>query len=164
VGEETATLLSKRFDYPRGRGSAEDRVAIKDITKILKDLSLEDLQEVPDIGPKVAQSIYDWFREKRNIELLGRLEKAELEVIVPSRSATRGKLTGKTFVITGSLESMSREQAKEKIRAEGGDASESVSAKTSYLVAGEAPGSKFEKAKKLGVTIVNEEGFLRLLK
>ena len=73
-------------------------------------------------------------------------------------------MPGKTFVITGSLESMSREEAKEKIRELGGDASESVSKKTDYVVAGSEPGSKYEKGKKLGVKILNEEEFLKLIK
>ena len=81
-----------------------------------------------------------------------------------ARSARSRVLEGKSFVITGSLESMSREEAKEKIRERGGDASESVSKKTSYLVAGSEPGSKYEKAQKLGVTIIDEQEFLKMVK
>ena len=93
-----------------------------------------------------------------------RLEKAGVTVeAMPARSAASARLAGKTFVITGSLESMDREAAKEKIRARGGDASESVSKKTSYLVAGAEPGSKYEKAKALGVKIIDEKEFLKLL-
>jgi DNA ligase (NAD+) len=130
----------------------------------LGGLSLEELQKIPDIGPKVATSIYDWFHEKRNANLLARLEKAGVVVeAMPARSAASARLSGKTFVITGSLESMDRETAKERIREQGGDASESVSKKTSYLVAGAEPGSKYEKAQKLGVSIINEKEFLKLL-
>jgi len=160
VGEETAALLAKHFEFPHAGG----RIAIKDIAKTFEKLSLEHLQEVPDIGPKVAQSIFDWFHAERNKDLLHRLEKAGVEVEAPTRAAAGGKLAGKTFVLTGSLESMSREEAKEKIRAQGGDASESVSRKTDYVVAGSEPGSKYEKAQKLGVKIIDEKEFLALLK
>jgi len=160
VGEETAALLSKNFDFPH----ADGRVAIRDILKTFAALSLDDLQKVPDIGPKVAQSIYEWFREKRNKDLLERLQKAGVEVEAPPRSAKAGKLSGKSFVLTGTMESMSREEAKEKIRALGGDASESVSKNTDYLVAGEGAGSKYDKAQKLGVKIIGEKEFLELLK
>jgi DNA ligase (NAD+) len=160
VGEETAVTLAKHFEFPR----VDSRIKIKDIAHVFATLSLEDLQEAPDIGPKVAASIYDWFREKRSIDLLARLGKAGVTVeAMPARSATSARLAGKTFVITGSLESMDRESAKEKIRAQGGDASESVSKKTSYLVAGAEPGSKFDKAQKLGVEIIDEKEFLKLL-
>ena len=160
VGEETAVTLAKHFEFPH----ADSRIAIKDIAKVFAGFSLEDLQEAPDIGPKVAESIYGWFREKRNAELLARLEKAGVIVdAMPARSSAVSRLVGKTFVITGSLESMDRETAKEKIRAQGGDASESVSKKTSYLVAGAEPGSKYDKAQKLGVEIIDEEKFLKLL-
>jgi DNA ligase (NAD+) len=153
-------LLAKSFDFPH----AASRVAIKDILKVFGKLSLEDLQKVNDIGPKVGQSIYDWFREPRNVKFLERLEKAGVLVTAEPRSAKSGKLAGKIFVLTGGLTSMSREAAKEKVRELGGEASESVSKKTDYVVAGSEPGSKYEKAQKLGVTIIDEKEFLELLK
>jgi DNA ligase (NAD+) len=160
VGEETAITLAKSFDFPH----ADSRIKIKDIAHVFAALSLEDLQTAPDIGPKVAESIYHWFREKRSADLLARLEKAGVTVeAMPARSAASARLAGKTFVITGSLESMDRESAKERIRAQGGDASESVSKKTSYLVAGAEPGSKYDKAQELGVKIMDEKEFLELL-
>lgn len=160
VGEETGATLAKNFEFPHEGG----RIKIKDIAHLFEGLSLDDLQQVPDIGPKVAQSIYDWFREKRNREFLERLARAGVTVeAMPARGARNTKLDGLSFVITGSLESMGREEAKEKIRAQGGDASESVSKKTSYLVAGSEPGSKYDKAQKLGVKIIDEKEFLKLL-
>jgi DNA ligase (NAD+) len=160
VGEETAVTLAKNFNFPH----AGSGIKIKDITKVFAGLSLEDLQKAPDVGPIVGKSIYDWFREKRNIDLLARLEKAGVSVgAMPARSAASTRLSGMTFVITGSLESMDREAAKEKIRERGGDVSESVGKKTSYLVAGAEPGSKYDKAKTLGVKIIDEEEFLKLL-
>jgi DNA ligase (NAD+) len=96
---------------------------------------------------------------------LENLERAGVIVeAMPKIENRKSKIAGKTFVITGSLESMSREAAKERIRERGGEASESVGAKTNYLVAGSEPGSKYEKAKKLGVPIVGEKEFLELLK
>jgi DNA ligase (NAD+) len=165
VGEETATLLAKNFTFRTVAGKEDHAtIPIKNILNIFGALSLEDLQKVPDIGPKVGQSIYDWFRAKRNIDLLDRLEKARVIIeAMPARTAQSTKFAGKTFVITGSLEAMSREEAKEKIRALGGHASESVSKKTDYLVAGNEPGSKFDKAQKLGVKIIEEKEFLKLL-
>jgi DNA ligase (NAD+) len=166
VGEETAATLAKAIQIPNSKSQTPNKpqIAISSIAKTLGGLSLEELQKIPDIGPKVATSIYDWFHEKRNANLLARLEKAGVVVeAMPARSAASARLSGKTFVITGSLESMDRETAKERIREQGGDASESVSKKTSYLVAGAEPGSKYEKAQKLGVSIINEKEFLKLL-
>ncbi|HUC31496.1 MAG TPA: NAD-dependent DNA ligase LigA [Candidatus Paceibacterota bacterium] len=171
VGEETAMTLAKNFDFPHAAASdgarimgAHTTIPIKNILKVFAALSLDDLQKAPDIGPKVAASIYAWFREARNKKLLERMEKMGVTVeAMPARSAASTRLAGKTFVITGALESMGREDAKEKIRAQGGDASESVSKKTSYLVAGAEPGSKYDKAQKLGVKIIDEKEFLKLL-
>ena len=171
VGEETAATLAKTLDFPHEDGA----IAIGDIARVFGGLSLEALQEIPDIGPKVAQSIYDWFHEERFVSLLTRLESAGVTVAAVPRApragsgggadgAGTGKLAGKSFVITGSLKSMSREDAKEKIRALGGDASESVSKKTSYVVVGVEPGSKFGKAKELGVPTIGEKEFLEMLK
>jgi DNA ligase (NAD+) len=159
VGEETAITLARTFEFPH----AGPQVAIADILKVFQKLSLDDLQQAPDVGPKVAQSIYDWFCEPRNMKFVGRLEKAGVEVEAEPR-VKKGKLAGETFVLTGGLVSMSREAAKEKIRELGGDASEAVSKKTDYVVAGTDPGSKYEKAKKLGVKILDEAEFLKLIK
>ena len=159
VGEETASLLSRDVEFPHQRG----RIAIKEIAATMKKMSIEDLQKLPDVGPKVAQSIFDWFREARNSKLLERLERDGVEIEALPQAAKSGKLKDKKFVITGSLESMSREEAKEKIRALGGEASESVTKQTDYLVVGGEPGSKYEKAKKLGVPIIDEKELLKLL-
>ncbi len=158
VGEETANLLAQVISI---RQRADLISKPKDLLKAFQKLSLEDLQQVKDIGPIVAKSIYEWFRERRRVKLVEDLDKVGIKFETLQKFST--KLSGKTFVLTGSLQSMSREEAKEKVRALGGDISESVSKKTSYVVAGEEAGSKLEKAKSLGVKIINEEELLTLL-
>jgi len=148
VGEETAIDLANNF------GSLDK----------LKKASEEQLAEIIDIGPIVAQSISDWFSDKQNLELLSDLEKAGVEVSKQKVFVEKsGSLTGKKIVVTGSLESLSREEAKQKIRQAGGDWVSSVSRNTDYVVVGEEPGSKYDKAKKLGVKIIDEKEFLDLL-
>ncbi len=160
VGEETARALAQYILSERKNKSAD----IKDLIKFFRDLTLEKIQEVPDVGPKVARSIYDWFHDARNVRYVERFAKAGVEIKAGETAKTGGKLAGKIFVVTGTLASMSREQAKEKIRALGGDVNESVSKKTSYVVAGEEPGSKLDKAGKLGVKVLTEEEFIRILR
>ena len=120
------------------------------------------LEAVPDIGPIVAGSIVAFLADKRNREVIRRLREAGLAF----RSAgppSAGPLSGKTFVLTGSLETLTREEASERIRALGGRVGSSVSTGTSCVVAGDKPGSKLDKARSLGVAILDEEAFLRML-
>ncbi len=159
VGEETAAALARTISNFQPTISKP-----KDVLGNFKGMSLEKLQEIPDIGPKVAQSIYDWFREARNAKFVEKLDKVGVR-IESQRSNVKGqKLAGKTFILTGTLDSLGREAAKEKIRELGGDVSESVSKKTDYVVAGSEPGSKLEKAKKLGIKILDEKEFSDLIK
>jgi DNA ligase (NAD+) len=104
-----------------------------------------------------------WFSRPYNKKLLEKFMAAGLTVR-PEQGTAGGPLSGKTFVVTGTLSGMSRDEAKDRIRAAGGTVSESVSKKTSYVVAGEAPGSKLETAQKLGVPVLDEDGFRKLLK
>ncbi|MBI4837440.1 MAG: hypothetical protein HY813_03510 [Candidatus Portnoybacteria bacterium] len=128
------------------------------------ELSIDDLQKIPDIGPTVAESIYDWFRDERNVKLLEKLDKAGVEIEVSKYEVRSRKLEGKKFVLTGELESLTRDEAKEKIRNLGGDVSSPVSLETDYLVVGKNPGSKYDKAMKLGVWVVEEGEFLKMIK
>jgi len=159
VGEETALVLAKKLSGIKSQASKPTQVA-----DVLKNISLEELQEISDVGPKVAQSIFDWFHDGKNINFLEKLEAVGVEIESVKLQASSFKLKGKIFVLTGSLETMSREQAKEKIRSLGGDISESVSKNTGYLVAGAEPGSKLEKAKRLNVKIISEKELLEMLK
>ncbi len=146
VGEETAIDLANYF------GS---------LTK-LSDASKEELEKIPDIGPEVSKSIFHWFRKKRNQKFIKDLIKAGIKILPPEKIGK--KLEGKTFVLTGTLESMTRAEAEKKIRLLGGHPASSVSKQTDYLVVGKEPGSKLEKAKQLGVKIIEEKEFLEMIK
>ncbi len=160
VGEETSRLLAQKLV-----SSIKYQVSRpKDVLEQLNNLTIDQLQEIPDIGPAVAQSIHDYFQDKRHQELIKKLDKVGVEITSIKYQASSIKLKDKIFVLTGSLESMSRDEAKEKIRSLGGEVSESVSKKTSYVVAGAEPGSKMEKAQKLGVKVIDEKEFLNLIK
>jgi DNA ligase (NAD+) len=148
VGEATALALATHF------GALEK----------LMDATIDEVQEVPDVGPVVAQHVYNFFREKHNRDVIAALRRSGVRWQDIERKAHGDlPLAGKTIVLTGTLESMERHQAQERIRALGGKASGSVSAKTDYVVAGASAGSKLQKAEKLGVTILDEEQFLRLI-
>jgi DNA ligase (NAD+) len=150
VGERTAQALSDAF------GSLDVLIA----TARAEDT--EALTRINDIGPKVAETIRDFFSNDRNLALVDRLRAAGLTFTAEKR-VTTSTLEGLTFVLTGTLPSLTRESAKEKIESAGGRVSGSVSKKTSYLVAGEEAGSKLDKATSLGVPILNEQALLQLL-
>jgi DNA ligase (NAD+) len=126
--------------------------------------SVEQLTECEDIGEVIAQSLVQWYGDSRNRDLIERLRKAGLnfksELYQPRAAA--GLFAGKTFVLTGTLPNLKREEAAAKIEALGGKVSGSVSKKTDYVVAGEEAGSKLDKAQKLGVKIIDEAELLRL--
>jgi len=147
VGTETAAVLAREF------GSL-DRLAAA---------TLEDIDEVPGAGEKVARDVHDFFRRPEVKRLVAKLKKAGVKLDEDVKKA-RGPWTGMTFVVTGTLPTMSREEAHEAIRARGGKPGDSVSSKTTYLVAGEDPGSKLGKAEKLGVKVLNAAAFEKTLK
>lgn len=157
VGEETSELLADRFSS---------------IEK-LRNTDLEDFNEIDGIGPIVAKSIYDWFRSPDKIKLLeGLLEQVKIENNFYNNDAS-GSNAGtkdpnhlfykKNVVLTGTLSSMSRDIAKQKIKLIGGHVSGSVSSKTDFVIAGESAGSKMKKAEEIGIKILNEEDFLKIL-
>lgn len=146
VGEQTS------FDLARYFGSLHD----------LRAASAEQIEAVPNIGSIVATSVVDYFQDNKNQDFLEKLFERGV-VILPFHTMRGQTLTNKTFVLTGELESLTRDQAKEKIRERGGVVSSSVSKQTDYVVAGKDPGSKHDKAKKLGISIINEKQFLVLL-
>jgi DNA ligase (NAD+) len=126
-------------------------------------LSEEDLMEVEGIGPEVAASVVQFFRDKKNRESIDRLKKAGVKVIEP-KAKEKGKLAGKTFVFTGALKEIGRDEARNLVESLGGMTASSVSKKVDFVVAGEDPGSKFDKAKELGIKILTEEEFRQLIR
>ncbi|MEK7091886.1 MAG: NAD-dependent DNA ligase LigA, partial [Patescibacteria group bacterium] len=146
VGEETALDLVEHF------GS---------LTKI-RSVGLTELAAIPGVGEVVAKSIYDWFRSTTNKNLLERLLQ-EVKIIRTETTTSSSKLKGQIFVLTGTLATWSREDAKNIIRQNGGEVSSSVSKQTSYVLAGVEPGSKYQEAQKLGVKIIDEVEFQRLI-
>ena len=147
VGERTAQLLAEHF------GSLDK----------LASATVEELSEVPEVGPKVAASIVEFFSEPANRKLVEKLRKAGLRFTEERKAPRDSRLAGKTFVFTGALAHRSREQAEELVVSHGGKVSSSVSKKTDYVVVGSEPGSKYDKAKSLGVTILDEAQFEKLL-
>jgi DNA ligase (NAD+) len=146
VGERTAQLLAQHF------GSME----------ALEQAPAAELEEVNEVGPKVAQAIVEFFAVEKNQQLIRDLESLGLKMSA-EKKVVGTALNGLTFVLTGTLPTLTRDEAKEKIEAAGGKVSGSVSKKTSFVVAGEEAGSKLEKAQSLGVKILDEAGFLELL-
>ncbi|OGZ43060.1 MAG: hypothetical protein A2719_01705 [Candidatus Ryanbacteria bacterium RIFCSPHIGHO2_01_FULL_45_22] len=161
VGEENALLLTKYISTHHSLPTTHGKIS--KLTPILQGLSVDDLKNIPGIGDKVAESIYSWFHDKHHIIYLEKLDKVGIHVEIPKLKIAGLSLRGKSFVFTGEMEHMSRDEAKEKVRALGGDVSESVSKKTGYVVVGENPGSKYNKAQEFGVTILHEKEFLQLI-
>ena len=146
VGERTAQLLAAHF------GSME----------ALRLAPPEELEQVNEVGPRVAQAIVEFFAEQRNRELIDKLQ--ELKVVMTAeKKITTSTLAGLTFVLTGSLPTLTREAAKELIESAGGRVSATVSKKTSYLVAGEDSGSKLDRARALNVSVLDESALRALL-
>ncbi len=136
---------------------------IADLIREMEKIPLEQLMEIEGIGDKVAETIYKWFHTERNIKYLEKLAKAGIR-LTPGSTKKSAKLKGLTFVITGTLPALSRDQAKELIRINGGKASSSVSKETDYVLAGSEPGSKYDMAQKLGIKIIGETEFLKMVK
>lgn len=145
-------------------GAASAKLLASELGSIeaLCDVDQETLEKIPDIGPEVAKSIYEYFNDQEHLRELKDLLKV-VHPILPPKRKKGGKFEGLTFVLTGTLPNLSRSEASHLIETEGGKVSGSVSKKTSYVVAGEAAGSKLEKAEKLGVEILDEEALKRLV-
>jgi DNA ligase (NAD+) len=149
VGERTAQILARHF------GSTER----------LEQASKDELERVHEIGPKLAESVYNFFRQPENRALIQRLAAAGLPMKADITELPSGDqaLSGKTFVLTGTLDTMTREEAATLIEARGGRVSASVSKKTAFVVAGRDAGSKLDKARSLGVEVLNEQQLRAML-
>jgi DNA ligase (NAD+) len=148
VGGHMATVLADAF------GSI-DR---------LREASVEELEAVEEVGPIVARAVHEWFHDKGNRRLLDKLRKAGIRMAdPPKKKRADGPLAGKTIVLTGGLESMSREEATKAVEEAGARVASSVSKKTDFVVAGTDPGTKHDKAVSLGVEIIDEREYLKRL-
>lgn len=130
----------------------------------LSKANIEEIKSVDDIGDISANLVYEFFHDEENVKILEKLQQANVKMAEVKKVETEGKFTGLTFVLTGTLSTMGRSEASEIIQSLGGKASSSVSKKTSYVIAGENAGSKLTKAEDLGVKIITEEEFLKMIK
>jgi len=147
VGVRAARILAENF-------SSVDTIAEK---------TAEELQLVPEIGPVMAKSIYNFFRKKENLKVIDKLKDAGVKTAERQKIKKETKFSGKIFVFTGTLSKFSREEAQGIVISLGGEASSSVSKNTDFVVSGQDAGSKLEKAKKLGVKIIDEEEFAKMI-
>jgi len=148
VGTQTAQILADDF------GSIDDIAAASE----------EELQRCEGIGPEVASSVHLFFQQRANRAMIERLRECGVSMTAPKRArAANGKLADKTFVLTGTLPNLTRDEAAALIAQAGGKVTSSVSKKTDYVVAGSEPGSKYDKAQSLGVAIIDEPGLRKLL-
>lgn len=185
IGRETADLLARRIEWPVRSLTVEEQkvlgaqtslfgretktvklrgIAIKDVKETLRTLTQEDVDAIEGIGDVNAQSLIEWARDPDNLELLGKLDRAGVVALQPEGSSSPQIFRGKTFVLTGTLPALSREEARQMIKDRGGKVSGSVSKKTDYVLAGEDPGGKLDDAKKFGVPIIDEAAFRKMLK
>ncbi|MDX9913151.1 MAG: NAD-dependent DNA ligase LigA [Candidatus Moranbacteria bacterium] len=169
VGEETALLISgeinrefliSNFQFPI---NTKSKNFLTEIINYFPKITVEDWMGIKGIGEKSAQSLVSWFSDEKNIKILNKMKALGVEVFLDNSSAEDGVMKGKNFVLTGALSGFTREEIKDIIRKEGGKISSSVSAKTDFLLAGESVGSKYEKAQKLGVKILDEKMFKEML-
>jgi DNA ligase (NAD+) len=147
VGERTAQFLAEQF------GSMEKIAAA----------SRDELQSAEEVGPKVAESIFTFFREPQNRALVERLKAANLSFEYTVKKRAGGPLAGLTFVLTGTLPNLARDEAKQRIEAAGGKVAAAVSRKTNFVVAGDDAGSKLSKARELAIPVINETELLAML-
>ncbi len=162
--EKSKTITLARFIYALGIRHAGEETAINlahfgSISRLMS-ATKEELDKIPDIGPEISKAIYEWFRQEKNQKLIDDFLKVGIKILPPEKVGK--KLQGLIFVLTGSLETMTREAAKEKIRLLGGEISESVSEKTDYIIAGREPGSKLKIAKELAIKTLDEKEFLKM--
>ena len=172
LGEEGISLLKKELENNQseiGKKYQKSRMRIKkptDLNEFFNQISSEDLFGINGFGERIAQSVSGWFKDKNNIRILKKLESrgVVMEEIKTKNNSKEKKFEGKNFVLTGALEELTRDEAKDLIRREGGKISSSVSKNTDFVVVGKSPGSKHKKALQLGTRILNEREFLEKTK
>jgi len=184
IGRETADLLARRIHWPTRKLTVEERedmgsqeslfgdmrasketegIAMEDIISMLSALTVEDIDALNGIGSVSAESLVEWMKEKDNLPMLQKLADAGVVCLQSEGTTAEQVFIDKIFVLTGTLPTLSREEARAMIKDRGGKVSGSVSKKTDYVLAGEDAGSKLDDAKTLGVKVIDEGGFMRLL-
>jgi len=165
--EKSKQTILARFIYALGIRHVGEHIAqvlARNLSSLdaLSHATEEELVAIPEIGPEVAQSVISFFKDKGNRKVIKRLQKAGMEIAAPS-AREEEPLKGKTFLFTGALEGMSRDEAKDLVFVRGGEIASSAGKGVDYVVVGQEPGSKYAKARKLGLTIIDEEEFQRLV-
>ncbi len=148
VGHHVAQILASQF------GSLDKLLTV----------TREELLEIRDVGPEIAQSVVSFFDEERNVAVLNAMKTLGVNVVSSEKSGQAGPLEGKSFVFTGGLESVSRQEAAQRVAALGGRVTSAVSKHTAYVIVGKDPGSKLDEAKRLGIALLDETGFLDLIR
>ena len=168
--EKSKTTTLTRFLYALGIGQVGETTAQQLASHYgaldpIMCAGVEDLQQIQDIGPVVAESIYTFFRQPHNVSIIKKLQQAGVtwSEQSPGDAVHDKKLSGKTFVLTGTLSSMSRDDAKQRLQSLGAKVTGSVSKKTDYVVIGSDPGSKATKAEQLDIEMLDEAQFLKLI-
>ncbi|MEA3273186.1 MAG: NAD-dependent DNA ligase LigA [Patescibacteria group bacterium] len=160
LGEETSRILA---DYLLAQNTPKNIATVASFQKSISRLSQKELRLIEGAGEKISASVTDYLKDEKNKELLAKLDKAGVE-LTSTKKKKNSQLLGKSVVVTGVLNKFSREDIKQMILERGGRVSSSISSKTDFLIAGRNPGSKFKKAKKLKIKIINEKTFQNLLK
>jgi len=184
IGRETAEILAQRIKWPSKTLTVEQvenlgaqaslfgaenkkmkvhGIKLSDLLKTLQKQDEEELGTIDGIGPVVAQSVMEWINDEDNRALIHKMENGGVVAILPEGSHAPQIFKDKTFVLTGTLPTLSREEAKKLIKERGGKVSSSVSKKTDYVLIGDDPGSKYDDAKKLKIKIVEEKEFLKMI-
>lgn len=153
VGEETTVLVSQKLNVE----------SLKEMVDVFSQVTKERWEEIDGIGARAAGSLVEWFGDEKNQEMLLRMHDLGVNLVVEERLIINEKVADKSFVLTGTLPTLSRDDAKDMVRSAGGKIVSSVSKNTDYVVAGEKAGSKLEKAKNVGVEIVDEKELMKLL-
>lgn len=162
VGETQKKNQLTLFAEP-SKASKKEVAEVKTLIHEMKKLSLEDLMGIDGIGDKVAETVHEWFGEESNLKFLEKFQRVGIKLTVGTKAKKSSKLKDLTFVVTGTLPTMSRDAAKDLIKQHGGHPTSAVSKSTNYLLAGSEPGSKYEKAEKLGVKIISEEELRKMV-
>ncbi len=150
------------YDLAKFIASQVQRPTITELLRFIRSLQIEEINNIDGVGDKICQTIFDWFHNKSSVEYLKKLKKAGIKLNIDHLKSA-GNLNGKSFVLTGTLSSMTRDQAKDKIKKNGGKIHSTITKDTNYLIAGEAAGSKLKKATDLGIKVINEEEFQKML-